>query len=70
MARHEDAAVRSGGRTECPVMPNGMPCASHLDVLEEAGLVTTRREGRYKFHCLDTSPLRVIVERWPFNHER
>src|SRR6187402_3266973 len=38
--------------------------SQHLDVLEEAGLVTTRREGRYKFHDLDTTPLRAIVERW------
>ena len=37
----------------------------HLAVLEEAGLVTSRREGRYKFHHLDTTPLRSIVERWP-----
>lgn len=39
--------------------------SQHLDVLESAGLVRTRREGRYKFHDLDTGPLRVIVERWP-----
>lgn len=39
--------------------------SQHLDVLEEAGLVTTRREGRYKFHHVDTGPLREIVERWP-----
>jgi DNA-binding transcriptional ArsR family regulator len=39
--------------------------SQHLDVLEDAGLVTTRREGRYKFHHLDTSPLAEIVERWP-----
>jgi DNA-binding transcriptional ArsR family regulator len=38
--------------------------SQHLDVLEEAGLVRTRREGRYKFHSLDTSPLRAIVDRW------
>jgi DNA-binding transcriptional ArsR family regulator len=38
--------------------------SQHLDVLEEAGLVTTRREGRYKFHSLDTSPLAVITDRW------
>ena len=38
--------------------------SQHLDVLEAAGLVTTRREGRYKFHDLDPSPLRAIVERW------
>lgn len=41
--------------------------SQHLDLLESAGLVTTRREGRYKFHHLDTSPLRTIVERWPIN---
>jgi DNA-binding transcriptional ArsR family regulator len=38
--------------------------SQHLDVLEAAGLVRTRREGRYKFHDLDTSPLKAIVERW------
>ena len=38
--------------------------SQHLDVLEAAGLVIPRREGRYKFHHLDTSPLRTIVERW------
>jgi DNA-binding transcriptional ArsR family regulator len=39
--------------------------SQHLSVLEAAGLVSTRREGRYKFHHLDTAPLREIVERWP-----
>ena len=39
--------------------------SQHLDVLEAAGLVRTRREGRYKFHDLDTAPLRHISERWP-----
>lgn len=44
--------------------------SQHLDVLEEAGLVTTRREGRYKFHRLDTSPLRAIVQRWPVSDKK
>ena len=39
--------------------------SQHLDVLEAAGLVTTRRDGRYKFHDLDTAPLHAIAERWP-----
>jgi DNA-binding transcriptional ArsR family regulator len=39
--------------------------SQHLDVLEDAGLVRTRRKGRYKFHDLDTAPLREIGERWP-----
>jgi DNA-binding transcriptional ArsR family regulator len=44
--------------------------SQHLDVLEGAGLVRTRREGRYKFHDLDTTPLREIGERWPPSEER
>jgi DNA-binding transcriptional ArsR family regulator len=39
--------------------------SQHLEVLEAAGLVSSRREGRYKFHFLDTTPLRDIVQRWP-----
>ena len=39
--------------------------SQHLDVLEATGLVITRREGRYKFHYLDTRPLTSIYERWP-----
>ena len=39
--------------------------SQHLDVLEAAGLVRTRRAGRYKFHDLDTAPLGRIAERWP-----
>ncbi|CAA9292100.1 MAG: Transcriptional regulator, ArsR family [uncultured Chloroflexi bacterium] len=38
--------------------------SQHLDVLQQAGLVKTKREGRYKFHYLDTSPLTEIVNRW------
>jgi DNA-binding transcriptional ArsR family regulator len=45
--------------------------SQHLGVLEEAGLVIAHREGRCKFHELDTTPLRAIVERWPVpNKER
>ncbi|MFI0352964.1 ArsR/SmtB family transcription factor [Actinomadura sp. 9N407] len=38
--------------------------SQHLDVLEAAGLVETRREGRYKFHHINTGPLEPIIERW------
>jgi DNA-binding transcriptional ArsR family regulator len=38
--------------------------SQHLELLEAAGLVTSRREGRYKFHHIDPSPLESIVERW------
>ncbi|MEV3858301.1 metalloregulator ArsR/SmtB family transcription factor [Streptomyces sp. NPDC050095] len=38
--------------------------SQHLAVLESADLVRTRREGRYKFHDLNTAPLERIVTRW------
>jgi len=38
--------------------------SQHLAVLEAAGLVRTRRQGRCKFHHLVTDPLKAIVERW------
>jgi hypothetical protein len=38
--------------------------SQHLEVLEAAGLVLTRREGRYKFHHFDTRPLEHIADRW------
>jgi DNA-binding transcriptional ArsR family regulator len=38
--------------------------SQHLDVLEAAGLVTRKREGRYTFHFVDTSPLNAIAQRW------
>ena len=36
----------------------------HLKVLEEAGLVTTRRRGREKHHFLNPVPIRLIHDRW------
>jgi DNA-binding transcriptional ArsR family regulator len=44
--------------------------SQHLEVLEAAGLVTTRRESRYKYHSLDTAPLRSISERWPVRRRK
>jgi DNA-binding transcriptional ArsR family regulator len=38
--------------------------SQHLEVLEAAGLVQTRRDGRYKFHDLNTEPLEQIAQRW------
>ena len=36
----------------------------HLRVLEDAGLVVTRRSGREKFHFLNPVPIRLIHDRW------
>src|ERR687897_2385044 len=36
----------------------------HLRVLEEAGLIVTRRRGREKLHFLNPVPIRQIHDRW------
>ena len=38
--------------------------SQHIDVLVDAGLVVTRREGRCKFHHLDRRPLDLIATEW------
>jgi DNA-binding transcriptional ArsR family regulator len=43
--------------------------SQHLDVLESAGLITSKREGRYKFHSFNPAPLHSIVERWPIKNQ-
>lgn len=42
--------------------------SQHIDVLVDAGLVQTRREGRYKFHHLDRRPLEQLADRWLQRH--
>src|SRR6476619_905507 len=36
----------------------------HLDVLEAAGLIETRKVGREKHHYLNPVPIRLIADRW------
>ncbi len=36
----------------------------HLRVLEDAGLVVTRKAGREKLHFLNPAPIRLIHDRW------
>ncbi|MFL4476286.1 ArsR/SmtB family transcription factor [Paeniglutamicibacter sp. MACA_103] len=47
------------------ITPSRQAISQHLAVLESAGLVRSERSGRYKFHYVDTAPLRRIAERWP-----
>jgi uncharacterized protein YndB with AHSA1/START domain/DNA-binding transcriptional ArsR family regulator len=36
----------------------------HLNVLEAADLILTRKEGRFKYHYLNAAPLQLVVDRW------
>lgn len=47
------------------ISPTRQAISQHLDLLESAGLVVSRREGRYKFHEFDPTPLQSILDRWP-----
>jgi uncharacterized protein YndB with AHSA1/START domain/biotin operon repressor len=38
--------------------------AKHLRILEESGLVVTRRRGREKHHFLNPVPIRLVHDRW------
>jgi DNA-binding transcriptional ArsR family regulator len=39
--------------------------SQHLAVLEDAGLISTERRGRSKFHHFNREPLAAIARRWP-----
>jgi DNA-binding transcriptional ArsR family regulator len=36
----------------------------HLKVLEDAGLVVSRKQGREKLHFLNPVPIRLVHDRW------
>jgi DNA-binding transcriptional ArsR family regulator len=42
----------------------------HLKVLEGAGLVTTRRNGREKHHFLNPVPIQLVYDRWVSRYAR
>jgi DNA-binding transcriptional ArsR family regulator len=45
------------------------PISRHRDVLGVAGLVSSRREARYKFQDLERAPLATLTDRW-LGHDR
>lgn len=45
-------------------------CMKHLRVLEEAGLVTSRKVGREKFHFLNPVPIQRAYDRWVEKYAR
>ncbi|SMX37633.1 ArsR/SmtB family transcription factor [Octadecabacter ascidiaceicola] len=36
----------------------------HLNLLEDAGLIITRKRGRFKYHYLNALPLQEVMDRW------
>lgn len=59
--------VRDGqtlGALEAEVEMTRFGAAKHLRILEDAGLVITRRSGREKLHFLNPVPIRSIHDRW------
>ena len=46
------------------VVSSRQAISQHLSLLEDAKLVQVRREGRYKFHYINTEPLNTVQRRW------
>jgi uncharacterized protein YndB with AHSA1/START domain/predicted transcriptional regulator len=58
----EDGQTLSALEERLPMTRFGV--MKHLKVLEEAGLVTTRKRGREKLHFLNPVPIRLVHDRW------
>ncbi len=52
------------GELETPLAMSRFGVMKHLRILENAGLVLTRRAGREKHHFLNAIPIRLIHDRW------
>lgn len=63
-----DRLFERGGRTltelESQFEMTRFGVAKHLRILEEAGLVVSRRSGREKRHYLNPVPIQLIYNRW------
>ncbi|MFC4048218.1 metalloregulator ArsR/SmtB family transcription factor [Actinomadura syzygii] len=55
---------RTLGELESEVEMTRFGVAKHLRVLEDAGLVVSRRSGREKLHFLNPVPIKLIHDRW------
>jgi len=58
----EDGQTLSALEARLPMTRFGV--MKHLKVLEEAGLVVSRRKGREKLHYLNPVPIRLVHDRW------
>ena len=68
-----DSLARADGQTLtelCASMPmSRIGVMKHLDILEQAGLITTSRAGRAKLHYLNPGPLQN-VDSWLTGYRR
>ena len=55
---------RTLGELESELQMTRFGVMKHLRVLEDAGLVVTKRAGREKLHFLNVVPIRLIHDRW------
>jgi DNA-binding transcriptional ArsR family regulator len=58
----EDPQTLSALERRLPMTRIGV--MKHLRVLEDAGLVKTKRRGREKLHFLNPVPIRLVHDRW------
>ncbi|MBV8949933.1 MAG: metalloregulator ArsR/SmtB family transcription factor [Actinobacteria bacterium] len=63
-----DALFRDDGQTLVSLTARfdmtRIAVAKHLRLLEEAGLVVTKRHGREKLHFLNVVPIQLVHDRW------
>ena len=68
-----DSLARSDGQTLtelCAILPmSRIGVMKHLHILEDAGLVTTRKIGRERLHSLDPAPL-IEIDAWLTGYRR
>jgi DNA-binding transcriptional ArsR family regulator len=55
---------RTTGQLSCAFPQSRYAIMKHLTVLEEAGLLAMRRDGRERWNHINATPLRRIYERW------
>ncbi len=69
-----DRLHRKNGQTLgdlcCGLAMTRQAVAKHLSILEEANLVSTKRQGREKLHFINPVPINALAERWISKFER
>jgi len=50
----------------CALLPTmtRFGCMKHLQILEDAGVIVTKKVGREKYHYLNPVPIQLVYDRW------